>query len=78
MVKSRDKQHHLSIAKKANFTHGMKSKEISGLFYLSKQINYSLHLIIKKRKEKIKLNRNEIDIIVKWERINYNGKKCVC
>ena len=67
MVKIKDKQHHLAIAIKENFAHGMKPKEIADLFHLSKQrVNYWLHHIIKKRKRRTKLNRNEINLIVKW------------
>ena len=51
MVKIKDKQHHLTIAIKENFAHGMKPKEIADLFHLSKQReNYWIHHIIKKRK----------------------------
>ena len=67
MVKIKDKQHHLAIAIKENFAHGMKPKEIADLFHLSKQrVNYWLHHIIKKRKRRTKLNRREINLIVKW------------
>ena len=67
MVKIKDKQHHLEIAIKENFAHGMKPKEIADLFYLSKQrVHYWLHHIIKKRKRRTKLNRREINLIVKW------------
>ena len=49
MVKIKDKQHHLAIAIKENFAHGMKPKEIADLFHLSKQrVNYWLHHVIKK------------------------------
>ena len=67
MVKIKDKQHHLAIAIKENFAHGMKPKEIADLSHLSKQReNYWLHYIIKKRKRRTKLNRREINLIVKW------------
>ena len=67
MVKIKDKQHHLAIAIKENFAHGMKPKGITELFHLSKQRgNYWLHHIIKKRKRRPKLNRREINLIVKW------------
>ena len=67
MVKIKDKQHHLPIALKENLAHGMKPKEIEDLFHLSKQrVNYWLHHIIKKRKRRTKLNRREINLIVKW------------
>ena len=67
MVKIEDKQHHLATAIKENFAHGMKPKEIADLFYLSKQrVNYWLHHIIKKQKRRTKLNKKEINLIVKW------------
>ena len=67
MIKIKDKQHHLAIAIKENFAHGMKPNEIADLFHLSKQrVNYWLHHIIKKRKKRTKLNRREINLIVKW------------
>ena len=67
MVKIKDKNHHLAIAIQENFAHGMKPKEIADLFHLSKQrVNYWLHHIIKKRKRRTKLNRREINLILKW------------
>ena len=47
---------------------GMKKKEISKLFHISKQrINYWLHHKIKiKRKRKTKLTRNEKLMLAKW------------
>ena len=45
----------------------MKPKEIENLFHLSKQrVNYWIHHIIKNRKRRTKLNRKEINMIVKW------------
>ena len=67
MVKIKDKYHHLSIAIKENYANGMKPKEISNLFHLSKQrVNYWLHHEIRSRKRRTKLNRKEINMIVKW------------
>ena len=67
MVKIKDKNHHLAIAIKENYAHGMKAKEIANLFYLSKQrVNYWLHHIVKKRKRRTKLNRREMNMIVRW------------
>ena len=67
MVKIKDKDHHLAIAIKENYAAGMRPKEISSLFKISKQrINYWLHKEIKKRKRRTKLNRNEINLLVKW------------
>ena len=67
MVKIKDKNHHLAIAIKENYAHGMKAKEIANLFHLSKQrVNYWLHHIVKKRKRRTKLNRREINMIVRW------------
>ena len=67
MVKIKDKNHHLDIAIKENFAHGMKPKEITDLFHNSKQRdNYWLHHTIKKRKRRTKFNRREINLIVKW------------
>ena len=69
MVKIKDKNHHLAIAIKENYAHGMKPKEIANLFHLSKQrVNYWLHHEIRSRKRRRKLNRKEINMIVKWEK----------
>ena len=66
MVKIKDKQHHLEIAIKENFSHGMNLIEIADLYHLSKQrVNYWLHHVINKRKRRTKLNRREINLIVK-------------
>ena len=67
MVKIKDKNHHLTIAIRENYVHGMKPKEIANLFKISKQrVNYWIHHMIKKRKRRTKLNRKEINMIVKW------------
>ena len=67
MVQIKDKNHNLAISIQENFAHGMKPKEIADLFHLSKQrVNYWLHHTIKKRKRRTKLNRREINLIVKW------------
>ena len=67
MVKIKDKNHRLAIAIQENFSHGMKPKDIAELFHLSKQrVNYWIHRSIKKRKRRTKLNRNEINMIIKW------------
>ena len=67
MVKIKDKKHLLAFAIKENYTHGMKPKEIMNLFHLSKQrVNYWLHHEIRNRKRRTKLNRKEINMIVKW------------
>ena len=67
MVKIKDKKHRLAIAIQENFSHGMKPKDIAELFHLSKQrVNYWIHRSIKKRKRRTKLNRNEINMIIKW------------
>ena len=67
MVKIKDRNHRLAIAIKENFSHGMKPKDIAELFHLSKQrVNYWIHRSIKKRKRRTKLNRNEINMIIKW------------
>ena len=69
MVKIKDKNHHLAIAIMENYAHGMKPKEIATLFHLSKQrVNYWIHHVIKKWKRRTKLNRKEINMIVKWAR----------
>ena len=48
----------------------MKPEKIANLFKISKQrVNYWLHHpIIQKRKRRTKLNRNEINQIIKWAR----------
>ena len=68
MVNIKDKDHQLAIAIRKNYQAGMKPKEISNLFNISKQrVNYWIHhQIIKERKRRTKLTRNEINIIVKW------------
>ena len=68
MVNIKDKDHQLAIAIRKNYQAGMKPKEISNLFNISKQrVNYWIHhQIIKERKRRTKLTRNEINIIVQW------------
>ena len=67
MVKIKDKNHHLFIAIKENYAHGIKPKENVNLFHLSKQrVNYWIHHVIKNLKRRTKLNRKEINMIVKW------------
>jgi len=53
MVKIKYKDNHLSIAIQKNYLAGLKPKEISALFNISKQrVNYWIHTqIIKKEKE---------------------------
>ena len=69
MVKIKDKNHHLEIAIKENYIAGMKPKDIATLFHLSKQrVNYLVHREIKSRKRRTKLNRREINMIIKWAR----------
>ena len=69
MVKIKDKNHHLSISIKENYSAGMKLKDIASLFHLSKKrVNYFLHREIRNRKRRAKLNRREINMIVKWTR----------
>ena len=69
MVKIKDKDHHLAIAIKENYSAGMKPKDIAALFHLSKQrVNYWIHREIRKRKRRTKLNRREINMIIKWAR----------
>ena len=60
----------LAIAIKKNHEAGMKPGKIANLFKISKQrVNYWLHHpIIQKRKRRTKLNRNEINQIIKWAR----------
>ena len=78
MVKIKDKQHHLATAIKENFAHGMKPKEIVDLFHLLKQkVNYLLHHVINKRKMRTKLNRREINLIVKWAKDKHIMEKKV-
>ena len=65
MVKIKDKNHHLAIAIKETYAHGMKPKEIANLFHLSKQrVNYWLNHEIRNKKRRTKLNRKEINMIV--------------
>ena len=67
MLKIKDRNHHLAIAIKENYMAEMKSKDIAVLFHLSKQrVNYWIYRQIKKRKKGTKLNRREINMIVKW------------
>ena len=67
MVKIKDRNHHLAIAIKENYSHGMKQKDIANLFHLSKQrVNYWIKREIRTRKRRTKLNRKEINMIVKW------------
>ena len=67
MVKIKDRNHHLAIAIKENYIAGMKPKDIAALFHLSKQKgNYWIHREIKNRKRRTKLNRREINMIIKW------------
>ena len=69
MVKIKDRNHHLAIAIKENYMTIMKPKDIANLFYLSKQrVNYWIHREIKSRKRRTKLNRREINMIIKWAR----------
>ena len=69
MVKIKDRNHHLAIAIKENYIAGMKPKDIAALFHLSKQrVNYWIHREIKNRKRRTKLNRREINMIIKWAR----------
>ena len=66
MVKIKDKNHHLAIAIKENYMAGMKPKDIAALFHLSKQrVNYWIHREIKSLKRWTKLNRREINMIIK-------------
>ena len=67
MVKIKDRNHLLAIAIKENYIAGMKPRDISALFHLSKQrVNYWILREIKKRKRRTKLNRREINMIIKW------------
>ena len=67
MVKIKGKNHHLAIAIKENYSAGMKAKDITNLFGISKQrVNYWIHRSIKTRKRRTKLTRRKINIIVKW------------
>ena len=67
MTKIKDKNHHLAIAIKENYSHRMKPKEIINLFHLSKQrVNYFIHHLINNQKRRSKLNCKEINMIVKW------------
>ena len=80
--KIKDKDHWLAISIKKNFKAGMKAKDISKLFDISKQrVNYWLHHpIIKKRKRREKLNRNERNLIIKWAKykpINFASAKVI-
>jgi len=51
MVKIKDKNHHLAIAIKENYSAGMKAKDIANLFGISKQrVNYWIHRSMKTRK----------------------------
>ena len=69
MVKIKDRNHHLAIAIKENYMARMKPKDIAALFHLSKQrVNYWIHTEIKNRKRRTKLNRREINMIIKWAR----------
>ena len=64
----KDTNHELAIAIKKVYESGMKPKEISKLFNVSKQrINYCIHhsKIIRK-KRRTKLTRNEKMILIKW------------
>ena len=60
----------------------MKAKDISKFFGISKQrVSYWLyHPIIKKRKRREKLNRNERNLIIKWAKdkpINFASAKII-
>ena len=69
MVKIKDKNHHLAIAIKENYSAGMKAKDIASLFHISKQrVNYWIHRSIKTRKRRTKLTRKEINMIISWAR----------
>lgn len=69
MVKIIDKNHHLAIAIKENYNAGMKPIDIANLFHITKQrVNYWIDREIRKRKRRTKLNRNEINQIIKWAR----------
>ena len=66
MVKIKDKEDHLVIAIKENYSAGIRPKDITSLFHLSTQrVNYWIYRQIKKRKRGTKLNRREINVIVK-------------
>ena len=75
------KRFELAIAIKKNHEAGMKPGKIANLFKISKQrVNYWLHHpIIQKRKRRTKLNRKEINRIIKWARDRpihlYSAKK---
>ena len=62
------KRFELAISIKKNHEAGMKPGKIDNLFKISKQrVNYWLyHPIIQKRKRRTKLNRIEINKIIKW------------
>ena len=69
MVKIKDKEYHLAIALRKNYSVGMKPNDIAALFHLSKQrVNYWIHREIKKRKRRTKLKKREINMFFRWER----------
>ena len=65
---SKNINHDLAIAIQQNYAHGMKPKDISELFKISKQrTNYWLHhKVNKRRKRRTKLTRNEKLLLIKW------------
>ena len=67
MVKIKDKNHHLAIVIKEDYSAGMKAKDIASLFHTSKQrVNYWIHRSIKTRKSPTKLTRKEINMLISW------------
>ena len=65
---SKNINHDLAITIQQNYAHGMKPKDISELFQISKQrTNYWLHhKVNKRRKRRTKLTRNEKLLLIKW------------
>ena len=69
MVKyQKDKNHEYAIAIKKNFSAGMKPIQIAKLFNISPQkVNYWIHHpIVYHKNRRMKLTRNERNIIIKW------------
>lgn len=66
--KNKDSKRELAIAIRKNFEAGMKPRDISKLFNITKQrVNYCIHhSTYNKRRRRSKLSRNEKNMLIKW------------
>ena len=68
--KNKDSKRELAIAIRKNFEAGMKPRDISKLFNITKQrVNYCIHHSTNnKRRRRSRLSRNEKNILIKWDK----------